>query len=283
MSQLGERLRATRESQGINVSQAAAETRILPRYIIALEDGDYQHLPGDVYARGFIRNYANYLGIPAEELIELYRLERGVTDPIRVMPATSSPRIRGLFVPSFFGVFFIVLLLVGTSYLVLNLTNSVGESSVAEVPFATVAPTPPPLPTWPVDHATSAPVVADAPTPQPEQSQPIAGAAPTPQPEQSQPVAGGAAPSPTPQAAPIVATVRIAEGDHKGSWIRITADNQKLFEGVLKPGSFRDFTAQGDVQIRAGNAGVVFVTINGAEQGPLGAIGDVFNFSWPPR
>src|SRR5215217_7289763 len=107
MNQLGERLREARESQGISISQAAVETRILQRYLVALEDGDYQHLPGDVYARGFIRNYADYLNIPADELIELYRRERGMSEPIRVVSATSSPRIRGLVLPSFFGVFFL--------------------------------------------------------------------------------------------------------------------------------------------------------------------------------
>ena len=69
MSQLGERLRAARESQGISLAQAAAETRILQRYLVALEDGDYQNLPGDVYTRGFIRNYAAFLGLSADELI----------------------------------------------------------------------------------------------------------------------------------------------------------------------------------------------------------------------
>ncbi len=82
MTQLGERLRMAREEQGISISQAAVETRILQRYLIALEDGDYQHLPGDVYARGFIRNYATYLGLSSEELIETYRRERGITDQI---------------------------------------------------------------------------------------------------------------------------------------------------------------------------------------------------------
>src|SRR5436190_21583786 len=109
MSQLGERLRTARESQGIGLVQAAVETRILQRYLVALEEGDYQHLPGDVYARGFIRNYAMYMGISADELIEQYRRDRGISEPIRVVPATSSPRISGLVIPSFFGVFFVVL------------------------------------------------------------------------------------------------------------------------------------------------------------------------------
>ena len=123
MNELGERLREARESQGISLPQAAVETRILQRYLVALEDGDFHHLPGDVYARGFIRNYANYLSLPAEELIELYRRDRGMSEPIRVVPATSSPRIRGMAIPSFFGVFFVVLVLVGASYLLLSALN----------------------------------------------------------------------------------------------------------------------------------------------------------------
>src|SRR5215211_1399774 len=150
MNQLGERLREARESQGISISQAAVETRILQRYLIALEDGDYQHLPGDVYARGFIRNYAEYLSLPAEELIELYRRERGMSEPIRVVPVTTSPRVRGLVLPSFFGVFFVVLVLVGGSYLALSALNIVGESARLDLATApTAAPTPLPLPTSP--------------------------------------------------------------------------------------------------------------------------------------
>ena len=275
MSQLGERLRAAREAQGIAVSQAAADTRILARYIIALEEGDYQYLPGDVYARGFIRNYANYLGLPADELIELYRVNRGTTDPIRIVPATSAPRIRGFFVPSFFGVFFVVLALIGVAYLALSLTNNLGGQRVAEAPIATAAPTPQPLPTYAAEP-TSVPQLANAPTA-------VAPIAPTDQ------VAGGvvATPQPTPalvaQTAPIMATVRIAPGDHRGSWIRITADRKVIYEGGMDAGSSRDFTAQTTVKIRAGNAGVVFVTINGVEQGPLGGAGQVFDFAWPPQ
>lgn len=281
MSQLGERLRAAREAQGISVAQAAADTRILPRYIVALEDGDYQHLPGDVYARGFIRNYAGYLGAPIEELIEIYRQERGMSEPIKIVSTSSTPRIRGLFVPSFFGVFFVVLALVGVSYLLLNLTNNLNSGQqLAEVPQATSAPTPQPLPTWDAT-ATIPDAIAAASTPLPQSA-----SGPT---ATSDTIAGGAAPTPQPSAttgvpaAPIVGSVRIAPGDHKGSWVRVSADRKVIFEGVLPAGSLRDFTAQNNILIRAGNAGVVYVTINGVEQGPLGAVGDVFDFPWPPQ
>jgi cytoskeletal protein RodZ len=276
MSQIGERLRLTRESQGISLAQAAVETRILQRYIVALEEGDFQHLPGDVYARGFIRNYALYLGMPAEELIELYRLERGTTDPIRVVPATSSPRIRGLVIPSFFGVFFVVLVLVGMSYLVLNAMGRVGENpSLAAQSTPTSAPAPSPLPTF-RPNATSIPVIASGPT----------SAAPAATAEPGLPAGGAASVTsvPTPaQAAPIEFEVRIDSGENPGSWLEIKADGQSIFRKVLGPGqSFRN-SAQRTLSIRAGNASVVTVMVSGQQPQRLGSIpGEVQTFTWPP-
>jgi cytoskeleton protein RodZ len=270
MSELGERLREARESQGISISQAAVETRILQRYLVALEDGDYQHLPGDVYARGFIRNYADYLNIPADELIELYRRERGMSEPIRVVPATSSPRVRGLVLPSFFGVFFVVLVLVGGSYLALSALNFVGESArpdVATVP--TSAPTPPPLPT-PAPEPSAPPQTTTVPT-QPALGPAGAAIEPT------------IAPTTVPDA-PIFAEVSIDGGDNRGSWLEIKIDGESVYRKVLNAGqSLPAFKAQRDFWIRAGNAAVVSVVINGQKQCCTAASGEVQTFSWPPR
>jgi transcriptional regulator with XRE-family HTH domain len=273
MSQLGERLREARESQGISISQAAVETRILQRYIVALEDGDFQHLPGDVYARGFIRNYAEYLNIPAEELIELYRRERGMSEPIRVVPVTSAPRVRSLMIPSFFGVFFVVLVLVGASYLLLSTLNVVGSGSQNQVAAApTQAPTPPPLPTA-IPRATDAPVVALAPTSVLPNSAaggvPLNGTAPT------------ATISPD---APIIAEVSLDPSSSVGSWLEIKVDGQSVFRKVLGPGqSLPAYKAQRDFWLRAGNASVVSVVVNGQRQCCTANPGDVVTFSWPPR
>ncbi|HEU4326971.1 MAG TPA: RodZ domain-containing protein [Roseiflexaceae bacterium] len=267
MSQLGERLRTARESQGISLAQAAAETRILQRYLVALEDSDYQHLPGDVYARGFIRNYANYLGISPEELIDLYRRERGVTDPIRVVPVTKAPRIRGVFVPSFFGVFFVVLILIALGYLALSATNGL-NSQIASVPTATPgAPTPEPLPTS-APQPTQAPVVAVATAPP---SEAAGGTLPTP------------APTQTPLEAPIVFEVSVPADASSGSWLRIETDGERVYQDVLDPGLALRYTAQRQVIMRAGNAGVVAVVVNGQVQPRLGQQGQVVTFVWPPQ
>lgn len=72
---LGEVLRAAREAKGADLAQVERETKIRQRYLSALELGEYRELPGAVYTRGFLRNYAAFLDLDPEYLIDLYRLE----------------------------------------------------------------------------------------------------------------------------------------------------------------------------------------------------------------
>ena len=81
MATLGEQLRAQREKKGITLDQAAADTRIREKFLQALESNDYQSLPGAVYTKGFLRNYAQYLDLNADELIVLFHEERGTVTP----------------------------------------------------------------------------------------------------------------------------------------------------------------------------------------------------------
>lgn len=270
MSQLGDYLRDAREEQGISLPQAAADTRIIQRYLAALEDGDYQHLPGDVYARGFIRNYAGYLGLNADDLIESYRRERGATEQIRVVPASRSPRIQGCLLPSFFTVFFIVGILVVATYSYLSVSGLIGTAPVREALAPTVGPpTPEPLPT---------------PTGEPQPAG-ISGAAPTvvlPSPPPTVPSGATPQPSPSP-AAPVVVEVRIKPGDHDGSWLRVESDGGQVFQGIMAAGQAQLFQGQQRVAIRAGNAGVVEVSVNGQPPLTLGqSVGQVVDWSFPP-
>lgn len=72
---LGEVLREAREAKGADLARVERETKIRERYLSALERGEYRELPGAVYTKGFLRNYAAYLGLDPEYLIDLYRLE----------------------------------------------------------------------------------------------------------------------------------------------------------------------------------------------------------------
>lgn len=74
---LPERLYAARERKGVDLYRAERDTKIRARYLGALERGDYKDLPGAVYTKGFLRNYALYLGLDPEEVLLQWRRERG--------------------------------------------------------------------------------------------------------------------------------------------------------------------------------------------------------------
>jgi hypothetical protein len=79
---LPERLYAARERKGVDLYRAERDTKIRARYLGALERGDYKELPGAVYTKGFLRNYAMYLGLDPDEVLHQWRKERGeVKDP----------------------------------------------------------------------------------------------------------------------------------------------------------------------------------------------------------
>src|SRR3954447_7610693 len=74
---LPERLYAARERKGVDLYRAERDTKIRARYLAALERGEYRELPGAVYTKGFLRNYAAYLGLDPDEILLQWRRERG--------------------------------------------------------------------------------------------------------------------------------------------------------------------------------------------------------------
>jgi len=97
VARLGDALRERREHKGVTMEQAAEDTRIREKFLQAIESGDYQSLPGTVYTKGFLRNYAQYLGLDAEEMFALYTGERGGSDPARTF-APMRPLVKRSFI-----------------------------------------------------------------------------------------------------------------------------------------------------------------------------------------
>jgi transcriptional regulator with XRE-family HTH domain len=78
MQELGAMLRKRREAMGASLAEVEAATKIRQKYLAALEADEWPLLPGEVVGRGFLRNYATYLGLDSTELIER---RRAVLDP----------------------------------------------------------------------------------------------------------------------------------------------------------------------------------------------------------
>ncbi len=97
---LGERLLAARERKGVDLYRAERDTKIRARYLGALERGEYRELPGSVYTKGFLRNYALYLGLDPDEILLQWRREKGEgkvdSAPSIVLPRPLSAPRQGL-------------------------------------------------------------------------------------------------------------------------------------------------------------------------------------------
>jgi len=71
----GDHLRREREMRGVTIEEVAAATRISPRFLEALENEQWDRLPGGAFNRGFIRSVARYLGLDEESMVAEYALE----------------------------------------------------------------------------------------------------------------------------------------------------------------------------------------------------------------
>jgi cytoskeletal protein RodZ len=97
---LPERLVSARERKGVDIYRAERDTKIRARYLEALEHGDYRELPGAVYTKGFLRNYALYLGLDPEEVLLQWKHERGdaaiPAEPVLAVPKPLAAPRQGL-------------------------------------------------------------------------------------------------------------------------------------------------------------------------------------------
>ena len=75
----------------MDLYRAERDTKIRSRYLAALEHGEYAELPGAVYTKGFLRNYALYLGLDPEDVIRQWKRERGDAVGRRPSPCSRSP------------------------------------------------------------------------------------------------------------------------------------------------------------------------------------------------
>jgi cytoskeleton protein RodZ len=178
---IGALLRETRRGLGGDVDKIAATLRIRASYLRAIEESQYDQLPAQVYALGFVRAYANHLGLDGEEAVRRFKQEtvdfeppRGLSFPVplaeRSIPGGTMVLAALILALCGYGLWYYV---------------STGERArperVAAVP-ADLAPPPPPAaaPAAAPAVANASPAATQSETPA-SGSQPAAGAAPPPQ------------------------------------------------------------------------------------------------------
>ena len=82
LASFGEELRREREIRGISLKEIADATKISKRFLEAIERNDHKTLPAPVFTRGFVREYARYLGLSSDEIVNRYNYAAAGDDRI---------------------------------------------------------------------------------------------------------------------------------------------------------------------------------------------------------
>lgn len=105
---VGEQLRSAREAKKMTVVEAAQALKLSVRQVVALEENDWSHLPGNTIIRGFVRNYARLLKLDAEPLMHILDMEHMPQLPKLEFPADAHeplPQVGELERPDFAALF----------------------------------------------------------------------------------------------------------------------------------------------------------------------------------
>ncbi len=240
LKELGSRLRQLRQEQSLRLEEVATTTRIQTRLLRAIEQGKLDQLPEPVYIQGFIKRFADALGLDGEDFASDFPTEVGLSfmrPSWRDLPAA---QLR----PIHLYLLYILLVMGAVSGLshVMNRSN-VQVSEVESKGKATEQPVKQVQPSQ-VTLVQKLPVNSDVAKNPPQ----------TPQSDQS---------------------VKVGVTLKEQSWIRVVADGKTEFEGVLNEGEQRTWVAKEKLIVRAGNAGGVFYAFNDQKEKQLGGAGQV--------
>jgi cytoskeletal protein RodZ len=255
----GERLRQNRD-----LNEISRTTRIAPRFIEAIEDEDFSRLPAIVFTRGFVKQYSAALNLDPGPLLAALPKPDIESAPLPDPPPKPGrdkwdPRTRSAL------------------QTVLFLAAAIVAGTFAWARFNPHAESAFSLDSWFVKEARAGSRAASKaePVAAPPEASRLAVAAPDPAPIPAAVAAAVAKPEVSASPLPGIPPVDVVVEVRQTSWLRITADGKAAFAGTLQPNEVRRFGANGQVQVLAGNAGGVDITVNGKKLDPLGPLGQV--------
>ena len=235
---IGAKLKQERIGRGFTIEDVARETRIKPRFLEAIEADDFEALPGLVFARNFVRQFALSLKLDPEPLVAALPKPDESTISLPDPPARSHTsyqtdrRIQS------------------GAWLVLALAAVIGawvhfNRSGEKLPASPLA--------GPVRAAETLPASPAQAPPRPTQAAPV---------------------TPVVDRGPSGA-LQVVLTAHQPVWVQVVADGKNVFMGTLQPDETKEIAAMEQVKLVAGNAGGLTVSLNGKTLDPIGSAGQV--------
>lgn len=275
MAEIGQQLRDAREAQQLSLLEVERETRIRRVFLQAIEEERFDDLPGDVYTRGFIRNYALFLNLDPRPLLADFDHVRSaprqhdaeVLDEPLLPPATNNTGARVF-------LFIMALLIVLMVAWYIYSRYSGGQSPTELLRSLGLSA-----------RQTAALTRAPSLTPEPSDTPGAESSLPATEPEATATVTTAPAitrtafPTRTPTAiAGILVVVDVLED----SWAHIIVDQDVVFDGTLLSGEQHTWQAQSVLSLSLGNAGGISLQVNNVDLGILGEPGEVIELVYTP-
>ncbi len=93
MATIGEEFRRERTRKGLTYKDVEQVTHIRAIYIEAIEEGKFDVIPGKVYVKGFIRNYAKFLGLEGDRFVDQYKVLVGEKEVVAIRPQVTKASV----------------------------------------------------------------------------------------------------------------------------------------------------------------------------------------------
>ena len=247
MEGIGEILREARERKNVSFEEIEDTTKIKKRYLLAMELEEWSRMPGKVYAKGFLRTYARYLGLDEQSIADLFELSLAAREPdkaeLSAVPAEkkrkarrrrkqpevdlhNKPKKRMVYVLCILSVILIVFVV--WAYKTYYLDEIEAEKQA-----------PPPIV-----------------LPQPEPAPPPFVVEPDPEPV-------------------VLTAFAIQLEATENCWLRLRDGGELVYEDTMRKGEIREFEDIGAIELRIGNAGGLLITLNGLSLPPTGSSGQI--------
>jgi Uncharacterized protein conserved in bacteria len=280
MSGFGERMRREREMRGVSLEEISDSTKIGTRSLKAIEDNEFQKLPGGIFNKGFVRAYAKFLGLDQDETVadfdaawKEHQLATGqsieLALPVEEPPQEPARAPWALLISA------LVLLaaIVGLGWFFVVKNHSAGTTNSPAAAKTALQPSNVQRVDTQPTSASNAGVLTDSrespqltsqsksnrdSSPDTGKSKPSAhdGKAETALPSDSSPPGAIAVQS-------VASPIQLKVVAHENSWYSLSADGKDLGQGFLSADKSRNVHAQKEVRLKLGNAGGVDISFNG--------------------
>ncbi len=263
MEEIGKTLRDTRERLGLTLDELARMTRIRKARLEALERGELDSMPSQAQARGFLRNYADALGLDPDALLAQLgsgqaavsrRGTRLAAETGPSAPSGSGRSVSELLITSLVALGVIAVLVWGGGRIFASLTGTSGTATI--------------------EAAAALEIATETARPEPTNVPPPGGAS----------IALPTVASPTPTLIlNVLDRVNLRIVAETDSFVEVIVDDVQAYRGRMQAGEEQSFLGDRAISVTTGNAGGLRIFFNDLDQGLMGEIGQVLIRVWTPR